>query len=100
MIPVKSRFATVLQINMKLLASAFFGFLAWACWPTTPEWWGLGMFSIIIGGGAVGSLFDAIRLMRQIHNRDQAIAEYRARGGAPQSAEMAGPDKLKDGGML
>lgn len=97
--PIPSTLGATISINLKLLCAFGFGWLSWAVWPTAPEWWGLGLLSILAGLAALQSAIDATRTMFQVQKREKAIIEYLAQGSAPKSSEMASGNRLDDAGM-
>jgi hypothetical protein len=48
--PFQSNFRSTAAINVNLLAATGCGFSAWAVWPSSVEWWGFGVVSILLGG--------------------------------------------------
>lgn len=90
----------IVRINVHLLTAFGCGFVAWATWPTAPEWWGLGIISIIFGIGAFGEFIRALRLIGSLYNKERVVADYMAQGGKPKSSRLASLDDLKRAGML
>lgn len=90
----------VVAINGNLLGAALGGFVAWAVWPSSAEWWGLGALSI--GGGMFGftCLMKAIGAIASLHAKRRAIAAYMAKGGKPKSSQLATTRDLEDAGMI
>jgi hypothetical protein len=95
-----STFGSAVSINLKFLMACLFGWAAWYIWPTTPEWYGLGIASILLGLGAVAHVINALQLMGRVYKREKELCAYMALGGEPKSSEMASDAKLKDAGML
>ena len=98
--PYRSSVTAIVGINMHLLLAFACGFTAWAIWPQTPEWWGLGVFSVILGVGAFVGTIKAIRAMASLYAKQRVIAEYMAQGGKPKSSAMASTDKMRQAGMI
>lgn len=96
----RSSARSVVSINIHLLMSAGCAAIAWAIWPQAPEWWGLGVISIILAGGAFVGLIKALREMTALHRKTRALDDYTARGGAPKPARMANLSDLERAGML
>jgi hypothetical protein len=96
----RSSFRSTIAINADLLMATGCGFVAWAIWPDEPEWWGLGLMSIMLGISAVGCLGRAIRSMAAVYSRDKTVAKYMAQGGEAKSARLATADDLTHAGML
>ncbi|MBN9039337.1 MAG: hypothetical protein J0H53_25010 [Rhizobiales bacterium] len=98
--PHSRNIGAIIGINARLLMSCVCGIGAWAVWPTTPEWWGLGVMSVMLGLGAVGGVADALRAMSDLYQRDKAIADMMAQGGPPKSARLVTREDLKRAGMI
>lgn len=96
----RSSFRSTIAINADLLMATGCGFVAWAIWPDEPEWWGLGLMSIMLGISAVGCLGRAIRSMAAVYSRDKTVAKYMAQGGETKSSRLATADDLTHAGML
>lgn len=96
----RTRFSSTVEINFNLLMGLGCGLVAWAIWPQTAEWWGLGVISGILWLGAFGSVARACRVIGKNYAREQAIADFMAQGPAPKSARMASLDDLKRAGMV
>ena len=95
-----STFGAAVSVNLKFLAACFFGWAAWYIWPTSPEWYGLGVASFLLGCGALAHVVNALQLMGRVYKREKELRAYMALGGAPKSSEMASPTELKNAGML
>ena len=95
----QGRTGTALQINLKLLMSALFMFTAWGIWPSSPEWWGFGLISILLVLSAIGMAVKALRAMAKLYARDKALAEYMAQGNRPKTTNLASSDALRKAGM-
>ena len=98
--PFRPRFRTIAAININLLMAAGCAFIAWAIWPSRPEWWGFGLVSIIMAIGAVSGLGKALIAAAGLRAKEAAINDYVAQGGAPKAARMASHDDLKRAGMV
>ena len=96
----KSRFSRIWNINGQLLGAATCAFVAWLLWPSSYEWWGFGVLSIIMAFGTVLGLIGAIKSMAALYDRDKMIIDYGTLGAAPKSSRMASEDQLRDAGML
>lgn len=94
-----STLGATITINVKLLCAFGLGWVSWAIWPTAPEWWGLGLLSILAGLAALQAAIDAIRTMLQVQKREKTLLEYLAQGSVPKSSEMASGRRLDDAGM-
>lgn len=100
MTPFQNSTGAVIGINMNLLVACVSGWGAWAIWPGTPEWWGLGVLAVILATGAIAGLVNALRAIGALYARDRVLAAYMAQGSAPKSARMASHADLKRAGML
>lgn len=96
---VPSRLGATAAINMKCLAAFGMGWAGWSLWPVTPQWWGLGFLSVIMALASALLAVDALKLMARVRQREQAINDYLALGGAPKSSEIASNDQLEKAGM-
>ena len=94
--PSQSPFA----VNGGMLGAVVFGWGAFALWPTTPEWWGLGVVSVMLGLGAAGCLASAIGAVIGRYRRDLEIHRYLSQGSGPKSAGLASKDELRRAGMI
>ncbi|MGE0279583.1 MAG: hypothetical protein AB7P20_03070 [Rhizobiaceae bacterium] len=90
----------VIGINVQFLLAGICGLAAWKLWPTSPEWWGLGVMSVMLGMAAFGGVANAVRAMTTLYRKDRALAEYLALGGAPKAARLATLDQLRQAGMI
>jgi hypothetical protein len=97
---IQGRTSTIITVNMQLLAACLSGIIAWAIWPESPEWWGLGLLSILLWLAALSGLGNAVRAAVGLYQREKTIAEYMALGGAPKSARLASLDDLRKAGMV
>jgi len=100
MTPDRNHFGAVVAINLQLLSAFGFAVTAWAIWPTTAEWWGLGVMSVLFGLGALHGLVGALRSMAALHAKDRALHDYLARGGPPKQARFASDELLRKKGMI
>lgn len=98
--PSRGRFETIIHVNLQLLGATVCGFSARVIWPSTPEWWGLGLLSIILGLAALTGIANAAKAMIGLYNRDRIIAAYMAQGGAPKSARLVTTEQLRQAGMV
>ncbi|MEX0957584.1 MAG: hypothetical protein WDZ83_20510 [Rhizobiaceae bacterium] len=91
---------TIVTVNTQLLAACLSAIIAWSIWPDTPEWWGLGLLSILLWLAAASGLGNAVRAALAHYQKEKTIAEYMALGGAPKSARLATLDDLRKAGMV
>ena len=85
---------------MNLLAAILCAVIAKAAWPTSPEWWGMGVVSILFGMAALASVAAGIGGMKSLYRRDRELSGYMAQGGAPKSAKLADHERLRKAGMI
>lgn len=90
----------VLAVNLQLLVACVCGFGAWALWPQSPEWWGLGVTSVMLGMACVGGIANALRFAWTAYSKAKVIAEYRAQGADPKTAALASRERLRQAGMI
>lgn len=95
-----SSFGTILKINLSFLGACVLSFVAWAIWPSSPEWWGFGLLSIILGGAAVGNIFSALRAMVKLYEREKELARFAATSRAPTPSDLADHEALRNAGMI
>lgn len=95
-----ARLGTIVTVNLKTLAACLCGFMGWAIWPDTPEWWGLRWLSVILWLAALSGVVTAVGAALRLHRKERVLAEYMAQGGAPKSARLASLDDLKKAGMV
>jgi hypothetical protein len=98
--PSRGKFAAIFHVNLQLLGATACGFTAWAIWPSTPEWWGLGLLSIILSFAALAGIANAAKAMAGLYHRERVIADYMAQGGAPKSARLVTTEQLRQAGMV
>lgn len=99
MSPYPSTFGTTVAINARLMMASLFGWVAFALWPGSFDWWGFWLMSGFCAFAALGLAVEAVRTMVQVYQRERMIEAYLALGGAPRSAEMASDARLRDAGM-
>jgi hypothetical protein len=98
-VPVKTPFAMILGVNGHLLTCVLLSFAAWAIWPSTAEWWQLGLMSVMLAVLAFSKFCTAIRAMTKIYLREREIARHMALGQVDRPSELAGRDALRRAGM-
>lgn len=90
----------ILTINRHCLGAGLLAVIAWTIWPSSPEWWGLGLISIILAMQVPASLVAAARAYLALRQRERAIAAYTAQGAPIKSAAMASKQSMIDAGMI
>lgn len=98
--PPSKNTGSVVAINMNLFAAVLCAIIAWAAWPTSPEWWGMGVVSILFGMAALASVAAGIGGMKSRYGRDRELSVYVAQGGPPKSAKLADHERLRKAGMV
>lgn len=98
--PFPSSLRSVLAINVHLLTASACGFVAWAVWPQSPEWWGFGVLSIVLAVGSVIAVGKALKEAAGLYRKAKAISDYVSQGSGPKPARMVSVDDLKRAGML
>ena len=96
----KTPFRSVLAINGHLLLAFLAGGIAWLIWPTSPEWWGLGLMSMVLGAVSFISTVTAVRSMAKIYYREKEIARFTANSRAPDPSDLADTNALKKAGLI
>lgn len=96
----KTPFSSVLAINGHFLLAFMTGGIAWLIWPNSPEWWGLGLMSIILGAASFGSTVTALRSMAKVYSREKEVAQFTANSRAPDPSDLADTNALKKAGMI
>ncbi|PHR55175.1 MAG: hypothetical protein COA47_14355 [Robiginitomaculum sp.] len=99
MTPGKTTFGAILKVNGKLLLAFILGGLAWLVWPSKPEWWGFGVFSIIVGMAALRTSIDALITIAKLYAREKEFAAFTELLKPVTPSEMADKDALKAAGM-
>lgn len=90
----------VIAINAKLAYSVFLGLVAWAIWPSSPEWWGFGFLAIILGVAAAAFGGKTLAQMGQLLLKDRKTRAYQRLGAQPKTSDLASRDDLRRAGML
>jgi hypothetical protein len=98
--PTPSKSGSIVAINMHLFAAVVCAVIARAAWPTSPEWWGMGVVSILFGMAALASVAAAIGGMKSLYLRERELSVYMAQGGPPKSAKLADHERLRKAGMI
>ena len=96
----KSGMHPAIAVNGGMLGAVLCGSAAYALWPTAPEWWGLGVASVILAMAAAGCLFNAIGAMVGRYRRERELRRYLMLGSGPKSARLATMEDLRRAGMV
>lgn len=88
------------RINGLLLGASLLTVIAWAIWPSSPEWWGFGLLSIFLGLSVIGMLINAGQTMAKLYAREKAIARIAAISRPQEKIEFADFEALKNAGMI
>lgn len=94
------RAKAVLSINFRLLTACIAGFVAWALWPSTIEWWQFGLISIVCWCATAGALLIAFKEMLALHRKERVFTAFKAQGEAPKSAKLTSVEDLRKAGMI
>ena len=95
----EGRSQAIAGVNVKLGGAVLCAIGSYALWPSSIEWWGFGVHSILLGLGAGLSVLGAVRDMATLRRVEQALAIYRALGTGPKGAHMADGDAMRAAGM-
>lgn len=96
---IKTPTSSVLAVNGHFLQAFLLGASARWLWPSSPEWWGFGLFSIILSFAAFGKTVEALRAMLKIYGREKEFARLAATSRAPDPSDLADQNALKNAGM-
>lgn len=95
----EGRSQAIAGINIKLGSAVLCAIGSYALWPSSIEWWGFGVHSILLGLGAALSVLGAVRDMARLRRVEHALAVYRGLGTGPKGAHMADGDAMRAAGM-
>lgn len=98
--PVTSSIGAVFLINAQLLGASLLGITGWLIWPSSPEWWGFGLVSIVLGACAAANTIGALRTILKVYVRERELARLAATSRAPDPSDLADQNTLKNAGML
>ncbi|MEM9733637.1 MAG: hypothetical protein AAF903_09170 [Pseudomonadota bacterium] len=93
-------FGVKLRINLHLFMAALSGLIAWAIWPDSLEWWGLGLIAIILWANSFGLLIKAVSDIIALYSRDETLAALAAQAKESKADNLADTDLLKAKGMI
>ncbi len=96
----KAPFSSILTVNGHLLQSFLLGGGAWWLWPSSPQWWGFGLLSIMLSAAAFGKAVEALRAMVKLYARERDFSRLAATSRAPDPSDLAGQDALRNAGMF
>lgn len=97
---LKTPFNSTLAINGHLFLAAMQGITAASIWPKSPEWWGLGLLSILLVLSALANLIAALRKMNKVFAREKEVSRLAATSRAPEPSDLASHETLKAAGMI
>ena len=95
----KTPVSAILAVNGKFLGAFASAALAWLFWPESARNWQAGMLSIFCSALAIAMSINVLITMAKIYAREKQVAALLAQGRSIRSAELAGPDALKQAGM-
>lgn len=93
-------FKATLRINGLFLMACFCGFVSWLSWPTSVEWWGFGLISIVMGLNVPILIAKAVGEMLTLYARDKSIAALMAQGAEAKADNLATSETLRSRGMI
>ncbi len=85
---LKPPLGTVISINVNLLVAFCTGFLAWACWPSSPGWWQAAVISVVLAMLSLAALIHALGLIIKVRSRERELAAMLHRGRTPHGADF------------
>lgn len=97
---LRTPIGAILKVNGHFLLACLFGGVAWLVWPTNPEWWGLGLLSILLGASGLGSFLAAIRAMAKLYVRERELARFVATARTSDPSDLVDQNTLKNAGMF
>ncbi len=97
---LKTPDSSIASVNGHFLVVFLLGASAYWLWPSSPEWWGFGLFSIILGFAALGKMIAAYRAMIKIYGREKELARLAATSRAPDPSDLAYQNALKNAGIM
>lgn len=98
--PILSPVKTIATVNIDLLAAVGCWFASSALWPTTYEWWGLSLISIMFGAGVPLCIIDAVKCLWRYWRQKAAIDAFHEGRSAPKSARLADERRMDEMGMF
>jgi len=96
----KTSVDAIFLVNAKLLLTFLLGVTAWWVWPNSLKWWGLSFISITFGNAALHMFIRALRGIRDINERESAVAALNQNTIEPKSSTMISEDDLRKSGMI
>lgn len=96
----KTPASSILAINGRFFLAAMQVIAAFSMWPSNPEWWGLGVISVLLGLSAMANVIAAFRAMLKVYAREKEIARLAQTSRAPEPSDLVGADALKNAGMF
>ncbi|MDF1803193.1 hypothetical protein [Thalassovita sp.] len=97
---LKTPVSSIAAVNGHFLTAFLLGASAYWLWPSSPERWGFGLFSILLGFAALGKLIAALRAMIKIYGREKVLARLAATSRVPDPSDLADQNALKNAGMV
>lgn len=95
----KPSIGCIVLINIQFLYASLLIALAWISWPSSSDFWGFAVISILAALGAIVPTVRALTMMFKLYERERTISEILALGDEPKSSEMASDDDLEKAGM-
>lgn len=98
--PLLSPRETIIAFNLDMLAAAGCGLVSYGLWPTTYEWWGFGVMSIVMAEAAALSVIGAFKKLQRYHRQKKAVDDFQKGKGQPKSARQPTRERMKEMGMI
>ena len=96
----KTPVSSITKINGHLFLGAVQTMTAVWLWPSSLDWWGLGVLSVLLGLSALAGILAALRDMLTVYTREKEIARFHATSRAPEPSDLADQDALRNAGMI
>jgi hypothetical protein len=86
-------------INRSFFVASVCGVLAYILWPSSPDWWAFGIFSVILGMGSAALAIRGVQLLVRDYRLRRDLAFAQAVSVDHGSAQVAGRDERDTRGM-
>lgn len=90
----------VFVINAKLLFGFFFGTISYLIWPTSAEWAGMGLVSMLVAVAAIRLWVEAIIEIFKFHAFEKDQNEFMAQGKQLKTSTLASEEFLTTKGVI
>ena len=92
--------AVTVGVLWRIILIAGFVWLASVLWPSSPEWWALGLYAILLYLGAIVMGFVAVRMTVEEAIRLWRVRRFRGDARTARADRLAGDEDLDHGGLL